>query len=89
MKDGNGQTIAVALGGEAKGIEIWNPSDGSSKVLSTEVDSEVGSTHGLMYASLSTVNNGKDVIIFGGKNSLTIRNKVWKYNLVSNYTWQT
>ena len=86
MKDGNGRLIAVALGGEAKGIETWNPSDGSSKVVSNETASEVGSTHGLMYASLVTINNGQDVIIYGGKNSLTIRNKVWKYNLVSNFS---
>ena len=86
MLDGIGQTIVVALGGEAKGIESWNPSDGFSKVLSNESPSEVGSTFGLKYASLVTINNGQDVIIYGGKNSLTIRNKVWKYNLVSNFS---
>ena len=84
MTDGYGQTIVVALGGEAKGIETWNPSDGSSNVLSNETASEVGSTYGLMYASLVTVNNGQDVIIYGGRTSLYVRNKVWKYNLVSN-----
>ena len=83
MLDESGETIVVALGGEAKGIETWNPSDGSSKVLSNETASEVGSTHGLMYASLVTVNNGQDVVIYGGKNSVLIRNKVWKYNLVA------
>jgi hypothetical protein len=83
MKDESGQTLVVALGGEAKGIETWNPSDGSSNVLSNETASEVGSTYGLMNASLVTVNNGQDVIIYGGKHSLYVRKRVWKYNLVS------
>ena len=83
MLDGIGQTIVVALGGEAKGIESWNPSDGFSKVLSNETPSEVGSTFGLKYASLVTINNGQDVLICGGMSSVLVRNKIWKYNLVS------
>ena len=85
MLDGNNQTIVVALGGESKGIETWNPIDGSSNVLSNETASEVGSTIGLKFASLVTVNNGQDVIIYGGINSMFIRNKVWKYNLVHDH----
>jgi len=84
MKNGIGQTLAVALGGKSKGIETWDPSDGSSTVLSNETASEVGSTIGLMFASLVTVNDGQDAIIYGGRNSVFVRNKVWKYNLVSN-----
>ncbi len=82
MLDGSGQRLVVALGGEAKGIETWNPVDGSSMVLSNETASEVSSTTGLKFASLVTVNNGQDVIIYGGIHSFLIRNRVWKYNLV-------
>lgn len=79
MIDGNGQTMVVVFGGEAKGIESWNPRDGSSKVLSVETAPEVGSSSGLMESFLITINGGQDVLIFGGQTS----DLIWLYNLVS------
>ncbi len=82
MRDVNGQTMVVVFGGKAKGIESWNPRDGSSKVLSIETLSEVESTYGLMDSFLITINGGKDVLIFGGKISQFYRIRIWLYNLV-------
>ncbi len=83
MIDGNGQTMVVVFGGEAKGIESWNPRDGSSKVLSLETAPEVESYLGLMDASLISINGGQDVLIFGGRTSRYYMAFVWIYNLVS------
>lgn len=83
MTDANGQTMVVVFGGMAKGIESWNPRDGTSKVLSLETEPEIGSSHGLMDSFLITINGGQDVLIFGGQTSQYYMNNVWIYNLVS------
>ena len=56
MKDSHGQTIVVVFGGLSKGIESWNPVDGSVALLSSETGAELGSSYGLMYAQLVTKN---------------------------------
>jgi hypothetical protein len=83
MRDANDQTMVVVFGGEAKGIESWNPLTGSSKILSNETLPEAGSSYGLMDSFLITINGGKDVLIFGGQTSQYYMAAVWIYNLVS------
>ena len=67
------------------GIEVWDPSTGTDKTLLVKNPFEVGTAY--FYDShVMIINQGTELILYGGRLANTSKNEIWKYNIASN-TW--
>ena len=55
--------VAIA-GGDSQGMEVWNPRTGSVQQL--EDPRERDHNYGLKYASMVSINDGKEILLYGG-----------------------
>ena len=67
------------------GIEVWDPSTGTVKTLLEKNPFEVGTAY-FYDSQVKIINQGTELILFGGRLANTSKNEIWKYNIASN-TW--
>jgi len=73
------------IGGLEKGMELWNPATGDVDLLWEEIPPEVDEVRGLQYAEAIPINDGSELIVYGGLDGST-REDIWKYTVETN-TW--
>jgi len=71
------------IGGLEKGMELWNPQTGIVELLWDEIPPEVGGSDGLRFAEILLINDGSELIVYGGDTGSTT-DEIWKYNVESN-----
>ena len=76
--------MAVTAGGdstESQGMEEFNYWNGSVRIVTPILPHEVGSTTGLRRAKMISINEGKELLVYGGITSNTIFSGIWKYSV--------
>ena len=78
------------LGGntpESRGMEAWNPADGSVQILSEVLPPEEGKFSGLETSQLVSINGGSDLLLFGGwAFNAYAEGGIWKFSTAGK-TW--
>ena len=69
-------------GGQDRGIDIWNPLEGTIKTIVAEMPMEIGQTKPYQRAKIVSTNKNTELIFFGGMSDNLIT-EVWKYKYVS------
>ena len=78
----DGTEVVAIAGGVSSGIEIWNPFDGSSKVLN---DTFPPTSNNLHTPMLISVNSGLELIFYESWHSGAYENKgIWKFKQSDN-----
>ena len=67
-------------------MEAFNYWDGSVSMVTPVLPQEIGSTTGLRRAQMISINEGKELLIYGGKTNVKIFSSIWKYSVL-NDSW--
>jgi len=81
-KDGN-PVVAVIGGVYEKGMELWNPKTREVELLWDEIPPEEGGSGGLEFAEMLPINDGSELILYGGYHG-SFKDDIWKYNVATN-----
>jgi len=84
IRGNDGLPVEVIIGGQEKGMEVWNPRKQEVQLLWDENPFEVGGSLGLRFAQLIPINGGSELIVYGGYNRGYIKNEIWKYTTETN-----
>jgi len=83
IKSKDGSPVVAIVGGREKGMELWNPQTREVKLLWDEIPPEVDELSGLEYAEMLPINDGSELIFYGGATGST-SNEIWKYTIETN-----
>jgi len=83
IKAEDGSPVVAIIGGFETGMEVWNPQTRQVELLWEEIPPEVGESYGLRYAEILPVNDGSELILYGGDTGSTT-DEIWKYNVETN-----
>ncbi len=75
IKGQNGENLVVVAGGKSPGMEVWNPMDGSVKMLTADFPEKSSET-----PQLISIEQGRKLIYYDAKP----RTGIWLFNLDSN-----
>ena len=82
LKNSNGDSLVAIAGGlhpDGKGLEIWSPLDGTVKLVSKLLPTETSKSLGLNHAQLVPINNGRELLLYGGYQG-SFQNEIWKFS---------
>jgi len=85
MKDKNGRIKAAVIGGSNKGMELWNPVDGTIEIAFNKLPHENGSVLGLAYSTVLPIKGGDELLMYGGWKG-SHHKGIWRYTVADN-TW--
>jgi len=81
LKGINGENLVAIAGGlNLEGLKVWNPDDGSIKVLTTDFPP------GVQGPAMISINRGEDLIFYEAYYNNETQNGIWRY-FQSNNTW--
>jgi len=80
----DGFSVVAIIGGEEKGMEIWNPRTSTVELLWDEIPPETGGTRGLGSAEMIPTSGGLDFILYGGSHEVGPKSDIWKYTAAGN-----
>jgi len=84
IKAKDGSPVVAIIGGYLnKGMELWNPQTRQVELLWDEIPPEVGASHGLDAAEVLPINDGSELILYGGSDGSTT-DEIWKYTVETN-----
>ena len=87
LRGDDGKEVVAIASGTSSGIEVWNPIDGSVKVLNDTFPRASTSTGFAQTSDLISVNNMSDLIFYEAWLYETDKNKnIWKFHQ-SNSSW--
>ena len=74
----NSEKVVVVTGGFSSGTEIWNPLDGSIKLVSEDFPpvTSIGNGHG----KVVPINFGSELLLYGGWYNGTPVDNIWKFS---------
>ncbi len=78
LENENAEKVVVIAGGFSAGTEIWNPLDGSIKLVSEDFPPVTSIPTG--HAKLVPINFGSDLLLYGGYYNGTTVDNVWKFS---------
>jgi hypothetical protein len=84
----DGEPLVAIAGGlpfDSKGMDIWNPADGTVELVTLLLPTETDSSLGLNHAQLLPINGGSEFILYGGFQG-EYQQEIWKYAVI-NSTW--
>lgn len=82
MKNSNGDSLIAVAGGihpDGKGLEIWSPTDGIVKLVSEILPTETSQSLSLNHGQLVPINNGREVLLYGGYQG-SFQSDIWKFS---------
>ena len=85
IKGRDGFPRVAVVGGQSKGMEFWNPSDGSVETIFNQLPPEEGASTGLRYSKIVPIKGGTELLLYGG-NKGSDHKGIWKYSVTEN-TW--
>jgi hypothetical protein len=71
------------IGGASKGMEFWNPIDGTVEPVSDELPAEEGATQGLSHSQMIPIKDGSEFMFYGGFKG-SHHKGIWKYIVATN-----
>lgn len=83
----NGDPLVAVAGGRndgSKGLEVFNPRDGTVTVLSEVLPQEEMTDNQLQNAHMMSINGGTELLIYGGYDGFTTVDDIWKFTLADN-----
>jgi len=83
IKAKDGSNVVAIIGGFEKGMELWNPKTGEVELLWDVIPPEEGGSYGLEFAEMLPINDGSELILYGGLNGY-YKDDIWKYNVETN-----
>jgi len=83
IKGKDGSPVVAIIAGLEKGMELWNPQTKEVELLWDEIPPEVGGSMGIEAAKIIPINDGSELIFYGGYNR-SIKDEIWKYNVETN-----
>lgn len=83
IKDVDGMSKVAIIGGKSKGMEFWNPLDGSVELVTAQLPAEDGSVHGLMDSYVIPINGGTEFILYSG-DKVSHHLGIWRYTVAGN-----
>jgi len=83
IKAKDGSPVVAIVGGDGKGMELWNPQTGEVELLWDEIPPEVGTSYGLRWAEVLPINDGSELILYGGLDG-SYKDEIWKYTVETN-----
>ena len=86
IKDKDGTVKVAIVGGNSKGMEFWNPSDGTVELVANEIPPEDGSSIGLTYSQVLPINEGSEFLLYSGY-KVSHHKGIWRYNVAEN-SWK-
>lgn len=81
IKNSDGDTLVAIAGGlhrDGKGLEIWSPTDRTVKLVSEVLPTETSKSFGLNHAQLVSINDGKELLLYGGFQG-SYQGEIWKF----------
>jgi len=84
IKGKDGLPIVAIIGGDEKGMELWNPQTREVELLWNEIPPEVGGSYGLSLAEILPINDGTELILYGGSLWRSYKDEIWKYTVETN-----
>ena len=88
LKGKNEEPLVAIAGGlpfDSKGMDIWNPIDGTVELVTELLPTETENSLGLNHAQLLPINGGSEIILYGGFQG-EYQQEIWKYT-AGNSTW--
>jgi len=83
IKAKDGSPVVAIIGGWGKGMEVWNPQTRQVELLWDQIPPEVGASIGLEFAEVLPINDGSELILYGGAPG-SITDEIWKYTVETN-----
>jgi len=83
IKAKDGSPVVAIIGGWGKGMEVWNPQTRQVELLWGEIPPEVGTSSGLEVAEVLPINDGSELILYGGYAGSN-KDEIWKYTVETN-----
>ena len=83
IKDKSGLPKVAIVGGINKGMEFWNPADGTVESVNEQIPPEEGATMGMEYPSILPIKDGEEFLVYGGFKG-SIHKGIWKYTVADN-----
>ena len=83
LKGRNQEPLVAIAGGiaiDSKGLEIWNPLDGAIKLVSELLPTESENSFGLNHAQLIPINDGTEMVMYGGYQG-DYQQEIWKFTV--------
>ena len=82
----DGEPVVAIIGGDQKGMEVWNPRTKTVELLWDVIPPEEGGNQGLQVSEMVTIKGGTEFILYGGYHE-SFQDGIWKY-VVANNTWE-
>ena len=82
----DGLPVVAIIGGNQKGMEIWNPRLKTVEMLWDMIPPEEGGTEGLEASEMVILKDGKEILLYGGWQGSS-QDGIWKYMSINN-TWE-
>jgi len=86
IKAKDGSPVVAIISGSETGMELWNPQTKEVELLWNEIPPEVGGTLGLGFAEILPINDGSELILYGGTDG-SFKDEIWKYTVETN-SWK-
>jgi len=83
IKAKDGSPVVAIIGGYEKGMELWNPQTREVELVWDEIPPEVGDLFGLAYSKIIPINDGSELILYGGE-ARSQSDEIWKYTMETN-----
>ena len=78
LKGVNGEHLVAVAGGQSDGTEIWNPLDGSVKLVSDDFPPLTNSS--ICNSKLVPIKDGSELLLYGGCHGNVVQNGIWKFS---------
>ena len=79
----DGLNKVAIIGGTSKGIEFWNPLDGTVELVFSQIPPEEGAVQGLTNSYAIPINEGAELILHSG-DKVSHHLGVWRYTAAGN-----
>ena len=83
IRANDGFPRVAIVGGTSKGMEFWNPIDGTVELISGELPPEEGATEGLSYGQMIPIKDGSEFMFYGGFKG-SHHKGIWKHVISAN-----
>ena len=83
MLGSDGLPVVAIIGGQEKGMEVWNPRSLTIENLWNEIPAEEGAATGLSFGGMIPVKDGSEFMYYGGYKG-SHHKGLWKYVVAQN-----
>ncbi len=83
MMDKDGQPVVTIIGGDQRGMELWNPQTKTVELLWDVIPPEEGGEYSLYASEIVIMKGGQEFLLYGGYQGSS-QDRIWKYITAKN-----